>query len=57
MSIINNDMQAIILLTLPLARAAKDEYSPLTQTEWNRLADWLQQKNIKAGDLLWQKSC
>jgi predicted Rossmann fold nucleotide-binding protein DprA/Smf involved in DNA uptake len=52
MSIINNDMQAIILLTLPLARAAKDEYSPLTPTEWNRLADWLQQKKIKAGDLL-----
>lgn len=52
MTIINNDMHAIILLTLPLARAAKDEYSPLTPTEWNRLADWLQQKKIKAGDLL-----
>ena len=52
MSIINNDIQAVLLLTLPLVRSSKDEYPPLTPTEWNRLADWLQQKKIKPGDLL-----
>ncbi len=28
MSIINNDIQAVLLLTLPLVRSSKDEYPP-----------------------------
>lgn len=52
MSIINNDAQAILLLTSPLVKTGRDDIQPITPSDWNRLAVWLNQKNLKPGDLL-----
>lgn len=52
MPIINNDAQVILLLTSPLVRMTKDDIQPLTTSDWNRLALWLRQKNLKPADLL-----
>ena len=51
MPIINNDAQVILLLTSPLVRTTKDDIQPITTSDWNRLALWLRQKNLKPADL------
>ncbi len=49
---IPEDAQAILLLASYLGPLRKDDFQPLTLTEWNRFSVWLKEKKLRPGDLL-----
>jgi len=51
---INNQTQAVLLLTTYFGKPAKDEPKPLSPTEWGRLAHWLKDHEILPEVLLRQ---
>lgn len=51
---INNQTQAVLLLTTYFGKPAKDEPKPLSPTEWGRLARWLKEHEILPEALLRQ---
>jgi len=51
---INNQTQAVLLLTTYFGKPAKDEPKPLSPTEWGRLARWLKDHEILPEVLLRQ---
>ena len=51
---INNQTQAVLLLTTYFGKPMKDEPKPLSPTEWGRLAHWLKGQKILPETLLQQ---
>ena len=51
---INNQTQAVLLLTTYFGKPMKDEPKPLSPTEWGRLAHWLKDHEILPETLLRQ---
>src|SRR5262245_28429938 len=50
--LLSADTQAILLLCGSFGRARSDGAKPLTLPEYNQLAAWLQQRNLRPADLL-----
>ncbi|MBL10092.1 MAG: DNA processing protein DprA [Acidiferrobacteraceae bacterium] len=51
MDVLNNDQQAILLLTANLG-SSKSAAKPLTPTEWGRFYFWLNEQELRPGELL-----
>jgi len=52
MSQLNQNAQAILLLTTHFGKKKPTEYKPLTPTEWGRFARWMRDQSVVPGELL-----